>query len=204
MTAIQRQRVVWSGMPGGPGLSTFYFSDAAAAQGALHTFLEALKGALPQDVTLTMEPGGDVIEDTNGALTAVWAGTLQTPSQGTANTSGYAAASGFLIRWETLRIVSGSRLRGRTYVVPAEGALFGTNGQLSTSDAAGWGAAANDFVGAVTPNLVVWQRPRSATVAYTDGRGIPHKALAGRLGSSGIVVSASVPVKGVVLRSRRD
>ena len=46
--------------------------------------------------------------------------------------------------------------------------------------------------------------PRAATVAYTDGRGIPHKALAGRLGSSGVVISSSVGDKPVVLRSRRD
>lgn len=204
MTAIQRQRVVWTGFPGGPGLSTFYFADAASSQGDLHAFLTAVSGSLPNDVTLTIQPGGDVIEDTTGALTAVWAGTFQAPITPAGSVIGYAAPVGMLHRWETLTIRAGSRLRGRTYLVPVRSDAYQDDGTILSAVLAGQVGAASTFVGAVTPNLLVWQRPRAASAAYVDGHGKSHKALASRLGSSAVVVTSSMPDKVVVLRSRRD
>lgn len=204
MAAIQRQRVVWTGFPGSPGLSTFYFTDAAPQQGALRAFLAAVAGSLPNDVTLTLQPGGDVIEDSTGVITGVWAGTLQTPITPTGSAVGYAAPVGMLHRWETLKIVGGRRLRGRTYLVPARGDAYQSDGSLLDTVLAGQLGASSAFIASVTPNLLVWQRPRAARTAYVDGRGIPHKAVSGRLGTSAVVVTASMPDKVVVLRSRRD
>ena len=119
MTSIQRQRVVWTGFPGGPGLSTFYFTDAAASQSALRTFLSDMTLYLPPDVFMHVEPGGDVIDDATGVLTSVWAGTLLADLVGTGDASGYSCVSGFITRWETIAILAGRRLHGRTYFVPA-------------------------------------------------------------------------------------
>lgn len=204
MTSIQRLRAVWTVFPGGPGLSTFYFNDAHAAQSALHDLFFNVKNYLPPDVTITVQAGGDVIEDTTGTLTAVWAGTIQAPVVGTAPRTTYAAPAGGLLRWETLAIRAGSRLRGRTYLVPLTADSFGAAGTLAGSVVTDLANAASILVGAVTPNMVVWQRPRVARASYVDGRGIPHKALSGRQGSSAVVTSSSVPFETVILRSRRD
>lgn len=204
MTQIQRQRLVWTGFPGAPGVTTLYFGDAASAQSAVHDWLVAIQSWLPPDVHITLQPGGDVIEDTNGALSAVWAGTVKPEVQGTAGFPEYSAPSGALTRWETLAIRGGHRLRGRSYLVPLTRIAYAPDGALAAAAVAALAAAANALVGAVTPNMLVWQRPRVARAAYTDGRGIPHKALSGRLGSSAPVVTASVATKAVVLRSRRD
>lgn len=204
MTDIQRQRIVWTGFPGGPGLTTLYFDDAAAAQDAVRDWLGAMGTTLPSDVTLTMQPGGDVISAENGALTAVWAGTVHPPVVGSAPSSVHAAPAGYLVRWETATIVAGSRLRGRSYIVPCSATMFGTDGTLDEGAMVGIIAATAGFVGAVTPNLVVWQRPRVARAAYTDGYGRPHKALSGRAGSKAPVISSSIPDEAVVLRTRRD
>lgn len=204
MASIQRLRAVWTGFPGSPGLSNFYFTDAAASQGNLRAFFFAISGFLPPDVTVSVNPGGDVLDDATGTLTSVWAGTLQDPVVGSGPTE-YAAPVGFLARWETLTIRSGSRLRGRTYLVPASSLTFnGTDGSIGELNLANIRAACFDFVGAVTPNMLVWQRPRAARAAYVDGYGKPVKALASRVGSSAVVTSSSVPDMAVVLRSRRD
>lgn len=204
MTAMQRQRVVWSGFVGAPGVSTFYFTDAAAHQDDLHAFLTALANKIAVDVVLHIEPGGDVIDDSNGTLTGVWAGGVTADVHGAAGTAPYAAPAGFLVRWETATIVSGSRLRGRTYFVPSATGCFAVDGSIDGAVLPQIVAAASDFVGAVTPDLLVWQRPRVAQVAYVDGKGKPHKALSGRPGSSAPVIQSSVPDEVVVLRSRRD
>ena len=204
MTAMQRQRVVWTGFKGAPGLTTFYFNDAAASQGAVHNFWSAMAVLLPSVVTISIEPGGDVIEDTTGALTGVWAGSLQAPIVGGAVGGVYSAPAGLLVRWETLVIRSGSRLRGRTFVVPVVTGAYQSDGTLEPASLAAAQLAASDFVGAVTPNMLVWQRPRVARAASVNGYGKPSKALAGRAGSSGVVVQSSVPDEAVVLRSRRD
>lgn len=204
MGSIQRQRVVWTGFTGSPGLSTFYFADAATAQAALHAFMASVALVLPSIVRLQIEPGGDVIDETTGALTGIWAGSAQAVIPGNPAGGAYAAPVGALIRWETLAIRSGSRLRGRTYLVPAASSVFDTNGTMESGALATLVTAAGDFIGSVTPNLVVWQRPRGAQVAYVDGRGIPHKAVSGRGGSSAPVILSSVPDEAVVLRSRRD
>lgn len=204
MTAIQRQRVVWTGFPGGPGVSTFYFTNAASAQSAVTALFASLANFYPGDVTTHVEPGGDILEDTSGTLTGVWAGTLQTDTKGVDSAASYSAASGALLRWETATIRNGSRLRGRTFVVPCTVSAYQNDGSLSTAAKGLLEGYCNTFVAAVTPNMVVWQRPRTATVAYVDGKGIPRKGLPARLGSSAVVVASSVPDLSVILRTRRD
>lgn len=185
-------------------MTTLYFADGAAAHDALETFLTGLASYLPDTVSVQAQAGGDVIEDTSGALTAVWAGTATDPHPGVGGTLPYAAPTGILLRWETLAIRAGSRLRGRSYIVPVVGNAFSASGSLTAQTMSDLGGLAAQLIGAVTPNMLVWQRPRKATAAYTDGRGIPHKALSGRLGSSAVVVTSSIPNEAVVLRSRRD
>ena len=118
MTAMQRQRVVWTGFKGAPGLTTFYFNDAAASQGAVHNFWSAMAVLLPSVVTISIEPGGDVIEDTTGALTGVWAGSLQAPIVGGAVAGVYSAPAGLPGRVGTPLTTSASRLQCRPSAAP--------------------------------------------------------------------------------------
>lgn len=204
MADIFRQRVVWSGFAGGPGLSTFYFAVPGSHSDELHAFLTAVAVFLPSDVHLHIEPGGDVIDPATGSLTGAWAGTPQLDVVGVGE-GAYAAPVGFLTRWETTTIAGGSRLRGRTYFVPCVSSAFeGVNGSLTSGALAIMLAAAVAFVGAVTPNLLVWQRPRAARVAFSDGTGRNHKAVTARDGSIGVVNTASIPDLAAVLRTRRD
>lgn len=203
MANIFRQRVVWSGFPGGPGLSTFYFSEFPVPQFALHDLFVSLATFLPADVTLTLQPGGDVIESSTGTLTGSWAGEVTAPVVGT-QTGVYSAPTGFMVRWETATVRDGSRLRGRTYFVPSGTTAYQADGSIAAQAIVDLSAAASTFVGAVTPALLVWQRPRAARSAFTDGKGIAHKAVQARTGSTAPVIGSSVPDLAVVMRSRRD
>ena len=203
MTAIQRQRAIWTGFPGAPGVSTFFFVDAAAHQAGLHTFFANIATLLPNDVTITIEANGDTIESTTGALTGGWNGIAPAVVNGSGGVS-YAAPAGAMVKWETGVILFGHRVRGRTYIVPVPTPYMQSDGSLTSGFLSGFNAAAVALPGAVIGNMLVWTRPRAATPAWTDVRGRVHPARAGRTGASSVVTTASTPDKFVVLRSRRD
>lgn len=203
MSAIQRQRAIWTGFPGAPGVSTFFFTDAAAHQAGLHTFFANISTLLPNDVTITIEANGDTIESTTGALTGGWTGVAPAVVNGSGGTT-YAAPAGALVKWETGVILFGHRVRGRTFIVPVPSPYMQSDGSLTAGFLGGFNAAAVALPGAVLGNMLVWTRPRVATPAWTDVRGRVHPAKAGRAGSSSVVTTASTPDKFVVLRSRRD
>lgn len=202
MVDIQRQRVRWSGFVGAPGISTFYFEDAAGHQSALKTFLDAIKTCLPSDVHMLIEPDGDVIDAATGDLTGAWTGTNEPESVGT-ESGGYAAPAGFQTRWNTGSIFNNHRVRGRTFWVPAASSVEQSDGSMVDSARATMETASNTFVAAVSGNLKVWVRPRRAQVAYTDGFGRPHGAITAADGASATVTSATVPDRLVILASRR-
>ena len=203
MTFLQRQRVLWTGFSGAPGVSTFYFIDAAAHQSSLRTFLASLTGYLPDTVTMTIEPVGDQIEDTTGALVGAWGGSTPDPVVGTVS-GNYSAASGFLVRWDTLTIVAGSRVDGRTYFVPCASAAYDNGGTLNNTILAPIKASAEDFINSPAGNFKVWSRPRAATPEWTGPDGRVHPAKSARSGATAQPTGATVSDRVVVLRSRRD
>jgi hypothetical protein len=198
MTSIQRIRVNWTGFFGGPGVSTFYATAASTLVPQLRAFFAALVSALPNTVTIHVEEGGDEIESTTGEIVGSWTTGVSANVVGTSAVA-YPAAAGALVDWQCATILSGRRLRGRTFLVPLQGSSYDTSGQVTSSTRAAILAAAQALVAAAAGNLVVWQRPRKAREA--DGS---RPAITARGGGYGSVTGASVPGPVAVLRSRRD
>lgn len=203
MVELQRQRVAWTGFPGAPGVSTFYFTDAPGAQGDVTAFFTTIALSTPIDVHFQVEATGDIIDSATGTLTGTWVGTQQVPAIG-ANVSDYAAPVGACVEWLTAAVRNGHHVRGRTYLVPISRDTFDTDGTLQPNSIAAFLAAALALNGAQVGNLKIWSRPVVARGAWTDKFGKLHAAVAASAGAAFDVVGARVPDKAVVLRSRRD
>jgi hypothetical protein len=171
---------------GGSGFMTFHATDFAACQGALSTFLTAIKNTWPSAVTVTLPATGPVIEDTTGRMEGTWAGGTSTPIQGLA-AGKFSAASGYMVHWLTGSFLNGRQVRGKTFFVPIDAGSYDTNGTLDNTTRTNIQSAANTFVGAA--GALCWHRP--TTDGGTDGHGYP-------------ITSALVPDKVAILRSRRD
>jgi hypothetical protein len=194
MATLQRVRVTWSGFPGGPGVSTFYFSTLTTAYlTALRTFYNALVAMLPNTCSIQVAGSGDTISDVDGKINGVWSNTPPSVVTGT-SASGYAAPVGVLVRWESAGIVNGHHVRGKTYIVPAVN-IYEANGTIVAANLTTISGAAATLLTAVGSDMKVWARPFD-----TD----PVDPAKHRDGSSYAITSATVPDKAVVLRSRRD
>jgi len=185
MTQLDRVRSIWTGFPGGPGVTTMYFLDTATAVESLHSFWSALAGRLPIDVDIQVENAGDTIEDTTGDLVGAWSAASVTSVAGTADDS-YAAPAGCVIDWLTETIANHRRLRGRTFLVPFSSLNLSGDGTIDTTALGIIRDAASVFQAEQSASLVVWHRG------------------SGSDGSNGLVTSSFVPDKIAVLRSRRD
>lgn len=198
MAQIQRLRVIWGGITGMPGVSTFYALDAVGARADVGAFFAAAAPLIPANTTMTVEQSGDIIEATNGALTGSWAGGAVSVPTGSA-AGAYSAPTGAIANWLTPIVVDGHRVRGRTFLVPLAGAAFDLVGTLEAAALATLRAAAAQLVSSQANNLVIWHRPFAGRLATPT---LPAKAA--HAGSFAFVTSASVPDKACVLRSRRD
>lgn len=170
----------------GPGLMTFYGNTSSSGLvAATQTFLSTLVGLFPDDVTFTVPPGGDLINDANGALTGSWSeggGGTVTGTQ----TAVFMLGTGVRVRWGTGAVVAGRRVNGTTFLVPASSGAFDTTGRVNSATVSAVLSAANTFVSTMAGGLMVWSRPTLL-----------------RTGSSHAVTSASVPSIPTSLRSRR-
>lgn len=201
MAEILRVKLRWAGFGGAPGYSIFHFRDFDGAgdqngfaQGAadrVRTFANDIKGLLPYQATLTVEPDVEVIEDTNGQLVDVVSVTppIVVNSVATAGMN-MNAAVGAVITWRTQLIRNGRRIRGRTFLVPLVSATFTDAGVIAANNLAQLNVAANSLRNATgSPDLGVYARPSGP--GATDGMWAA-------------VTSHSIPAVGAVLRSRRD
>jgi len=186
MASLYRTRALWQNWPGAPGYSNFYSLGGGNAD-AVEAFFTAINGLLPNGMTITVPPSGDIIDDSTGNLTGTWSlpgtGGVVTSS---ATVGAYPGASGAVVHWRTNGFVGGRNVRGRTFLVPLTGASFSQTGDLDTSRLGTLQTAASGLVTAGGGNLAVWRRPTTFTG-----------------GSSHIITSATVPDLAVVLRSRR-
>ena len=185
MTELSRVRSVWSGFPGGPGVTTMYFLDTATAVASVHAFWTTLGGMLPGDVSIQVQNAGDIIEDSTGALTGAWSATA-VAAVGGGSSNKYAAPAGAVINWLTETIGPHRRLRGRSFIVPIEGDSFQSNGSLDPTKLGYLQSAADDLVASQSASFVVWHRGTGSD------------------GTNGLVTAASVHDFVAVLRSRRD
>lgn len=192
---IHRVKVLWTGMPGAPGVSTHYLGSAPAAADltAFRTFYNALIAGLPNTLTLTIPGSGDILDETTGTITGTWTATAPSTVVGTA-ASGYAAPVGTLAHWVTGGVVRGRRVRGTTFIVPTVN-QFEPGGTPIGTWITTLQTAATALVTSLGANLVVWARP----LRDPDP---PHAIV--EPGSLHGVTGATVPDKAMVLRSRRD
>lgn len=198
MASLRRVRVQLFGFKGGPGVSTFYFLDTDTALTSLHTLYEGMSSTFPVGVSVIIEPSGDIIESTTGVITGAWGGNPQALVVGT-SAGPYAAPAGVLLGWETTTILDGRRLRGRTFIVPAANGIFGADGTINDATRTALASLAAQFSIEQNLSFVIWHRPFAGRPAVGT---IPAKPA--HLGGHGLVTSARVPDKVVVLRSRRD
>jgi len=187
MVALERVRVEWLGMPGGPGVSTFHVNSAAAFLPAIRAFFAAQPSYYPDNVLFHFPTTGDIIESTTGSLVGAWAGPVTLDFAPTGG-SAYAAPLGVVMDWITPVILGGRRLRGKTFLVPADSLNFDTNGGVLAARKVVFDNLAATLIAATADNLKVWKRP-------TPG---------GSDGGFGTVTQGSLSNKAAVLRSRRD
>lgn len=201
---ILRVTLRWNGFAGAPGYSNFHFAadpgfwdggflgdDAkAAANSAVARVAEGtlqIGPSVPASVSFSVEPEVLVIDSDTGEIQ----GQIQRDPVslgGPSGSGGYSAASGAVINWNTSDYRAGRRIRGRTFMVPLSSASYDAEGTLSTAALEDMRGFADALIGdGGQPELGVWSRPR-------NGAG----------GVFATVVSASVPDKVAVLRSRRD
>lgn len=212
MATIMRATAVWSGFVGSPGYTNLYFRDFTGsgnpdltqAQGAsdrTRTFFEAIKAQLPTTVTVTMAADVAVLEETTGQLQDSFGTTPGAPTVGTASVAGgYSGATGAVVTLRTSSFRNGRRIRGRFFIVPLGGTIYGPDGTLSNTPLGTMRTAATALVDTTgTPDLGVWARP----TPILDSQGNPT----GNYNPDGewaVCTSATIPDMAAVLRSRRD
>jgi len=194
MATLHRVRVAWTGGPGGPGVSTFYFGTMSTSYlNALKTFYDTVKAMFPTSISIQVPGAGDTISDVDGKINGVWGNTAPAAVVGT-SASGFPGPCGALVRWNSAGIVNGHHVVGKTYLVPLT-QVYDTNGTLIGTNITTIQTAANTFLAAMGSDLKVFARP------FTPKPGDDADP---RDGSSYTVTSCVVPDKTVVLRSRRD
>lgn len=188
MASIARLRVEWSGTGiQGTGLSTFYFNPSnTGAATAVKAFFTALNPVLwPAGLTITVPPGGDIIDDATGVLSGAWTdagtgGTITGTGSGT-----YSLGVGMRVKWGTNGIFRGRRVQGSTFIVPIMGAIFDSNGTIANATVTSSSAAAQTLATSA-PQFKVWSRPGPTWS-----------------GTSNNMTSGTVPDKVSWLRTRR-
>lgn len=186
MASIIRHTAVWSGSPGLPGYSQFYqgvtgsiSSDAQGGQNDIGAFFWSLLALIPEEVTVTVDPVYQVINEVTGAVTGEEVvGAPVTLNVGT-YVGEWSRQVGALVEWSTGSFIAGRRLRGRTYLVPL-GACAATDGTLPDSTLATVRAAAQ-YIVVSSHDFLVWHRPIAgaggAAVALTGAIVRDHAAI---------------------------
>jgi hypothetical protein len=179
-------------------VATQYFLDTSTAVASVKALWTAVSGYFPGDVTITVDPTGDIIEDTTGAITGAWSSSPVAQVVG-GGTGAYSAPSGALFTWHTATILDGRRLRGRNFIVPIVASAYNGSGQLLETVRADMQARALEFIIEQEASAVVWHRPLEGPRPVGGG---PRPHL--RDGGHGLITSGTVSGKAAVLRSRRD
>lgn len=182
MVNISKVQFAWTGGPGGPGVTTMYTQgDEAVLISRMKTFFDSFKAWIPQPIVVSYPTSGVTVDLATGQPNGTWTAnpTAVTTMTGSGN---YAAAAGAMINWHTGLYVAGRELRGKTFIVPLMPAFFDGGGRLSPANANAIATAA------------------AAVIAPEGGLG----AYSRKYGTYAPALSASVPAKSVVLRSRRD
>jgi hypothetical protein len=197
---ISRIRVVWSGIPTGNGVSTFYAAGGTPPNLApLRNALANMTTLIPSGITLTIQNQGDFIDDATGALTGSWSQTAQAAIACT-GAGVWSAPSGACVNWQTNGIHNGRRLRGRTFFVPLVAACYAAGGGLTSGTITGLQGVVAGLLASGAPKYVIWGRPTKPK--NPDGTPLEGGIASG--GMSSEITAGTVPTKAMILTSRRD
>lgn len=183
-------RAIWTVPGGGTGYSVLHFdqpgdqAEADLVAARIRTLFFSMQSLFPDDITIAFDSEILILDDA-GVLQSVFAVTPPTTVTGT-STAVYSRAAGARIDWATGVIVGGRRLTGRTYLVPMVSTIFTTAGLLTPTAVTTIQTAASGYISSMTTDGVVprvWSRVHQTTA---------------------VVISASAPTNGAILRSRRD
>jgi len=169
----------------------------------VHAFFDAVKAFVPAPISWSFVGEGDVVNTEDGTLFGSWLTTGLTAVSATGSDANMADAVGALVDWNTSTIAFGHRVKGRTFLVPGIKDVY-AQGTLNDTVIPQIELAANNMINGEAGNFQVWVRPFAGTPQWTDVHGRVHPAKAAHAGLAAPINSASVPDKGVVLRSRRD
>lgn len=187
---IYRVRTQFTGLSGGPYLSTMYFAaspspdvvEAQAAATDVAAYWNAIDAEL--DLKLSWSTLGEValIDEVTGNLTNSY-GVVTASGAGAKSGDSIAPFTQALCRWSTATFIAGRRVQGRTFVpgmtevnTTANGAPAAVLTNLITT-------AGNALIASANSGLVVWSRKN---------------------GSIALVTACSAWNQYAVLRSRRD
>jgi len=192
---MNRVRCTWAGFSGAPGLTTFYLANEVTNVAPIKAFFDGVSFVLPTVVSITIPSAGDQINETDGEITGVWAGSGGGTTAGAGGGGVYSGPTGACVNWLTSLIVAGRRPMGRTFLVPLIGSAYEANGTLSAGAVSSIQTAATALVVALGGGMKIFSRP------FVPEPGQPGTP---RVGAAATVIAARVPDKAIVLRSRRD
>lgn len=192
--AITRVTATWTGLPGLPGYSNFFFDGAATPESLtgvrddIRAAFSAIAAYLPANTVVSTSGEHAILDEGTGALidyVASAGSVLTVVGTGAGN---YSAPSGAVVNWNTQTVNRGRRVRGRTFLVPLVNNAYDPTGNLATPAIVAIQNFAELLIGAGAENTFgVWSRPE-------NGAG----------GVFGAATSYRVPDMAAVLRSRRD
>ena len=195
--AIMRLRFNIQGTSGLPGLHTTYWTgasstpvnaDASDVMGRVRAFWQGLITALPTGVTVTQNSPIDILDVATGQLLGQLPGTPVATVTGTGGAQ-LPRATMLILRLETLGIVNGRRLQGRSFIGPLSNTANSAGVVAAATQTTLLTAAANMNSGATASLLQVWHRPSPASPSG---------------GSVSTVTQYATNTEFAVLRSRRD
>ena len=185
MASLRKVIVTWNGSTGLPGVSVFYSAAADDATANLGTFFTAIKTLFPSSLSWSIPAAGDEISDASGQLVGGWSGGTSASITGSGGAS-YAAGTGSYVQWGTATILSGRRLKGRTFLCPLTTSTYDSDGTIT--------AAANTTINGALTTLVATNKLR-----------IFHRPPVGTSagGMSDVVTSGVLSDKVTSLKTRR-
>lgn len=118
MANLRRVRTEWTGLPGGPALSTMYFPNSVVTQGcidAVDAFWTSMASRIANDAAWVVQADVDEIDSVTGNIVAVTSGTAN-PGAGTDAAQMLSLGTQGLLNLRTGQYVAGREVRGKIYV----------------------------------------------------------------------------------------
>lgn len=160
MANLCRVRSTWSGSPiVGPGVTTFYFDEAATGFLAdINVFWGNVGNRFPTGLTISTPNTGDLIDVSTGALSGTWTDGTSS-SVNTSGAGAFAGGVGARLRWATSGIRNGRRVKGSTFLVPLLTTCYSNDGNIENAVLGSLQTSATQLFTSTSPDMRVYSRP---------------------------------------------